>query len=150
VIIVNVRILIPTLFLLALTPTGPVAAQTYYKWTDDNGTVHFTAQPPVDREYERVTASMGRLGNADVASELDSEPAESADDVQMPRRAPPDPEVVEARCQQARENLFWLESKQRIRVEEDDGTQRYVDNDERERLLEDARTAVDDWCDEGG
>lgn len=146
----NFRILFPIVLVLAAAAAAPATAQTYYKWTDDNGTVHFTAQPPADRDYETIDASTRLLGNADAVPDAGTEPAETAADVQMPRRAPPDPEVVRARCEQARENLFWLESKQRIRVEEDDGSQRFVDADERERLIDEARTAVEEWCTEDG
>lgn len=147
---VNFHILFTTVLVLAVAAAAPATAQTYYKWIDDIGTVHYTARPPADRDYERVDVSAPPPSNSQALPQADAEPAETAEDVQMPRRAAPDPEVVRARCRQARENLFWLESKQRIRVEEDDGSQRFVDADERERLIDEARTTIEEWCTEDG
>lgn len=150
VIIVNIR---PTLLLLlcGLLAAAPVAAKTYYKWTDDLGTVHFSAEPPNDREYETVDTS-GRLTS--IPRRQSEAPAESAQDaaeeVQMPREAAPDPEVVTARCEQARENLFWLQSKRRIVLENDDGSETFVEADEQQRLIEENEALIDEWCQDNG
>jgi len=150
VIIVNIR---PTLLLLlcGLLAAAPVAAKTYYKWTDDLGTVHFSAEPPNDREYETVNTS-GRLTS--IPRRQSEAPAESAQDaaeeVQMPREAAPDPEVVTARCEQARENLFWLQSKRRIVLENDDGSETFVEADEQQRLIEENEALIDEWCQDNG
>jgi len=150
VIIVNIR---PTLVLLlfALLAAAPVAAETYYKWTDDNGTVHFTAQPPADREYQTINTSGQITGGSPVAANTPP-PAGEMDEaqVQMPREGAPDPEVVEARCQQAREQLFWLQSKRRIIVEQDDGSETFIDADEQQRLIEENQALIDEWCQDQG
>jgi len=136
--------------LCAILVAAPAAARTYYKWTDDNGTVHFTAEPPSDRDYESINTS----GQVTGSSQTPAQPAapqaeESAPDVQMPRQAAPDPEVVAARCQQARENLFWLQSKRRIVIENDDGSETFIDADEQQRLMEENQALIDEWCQDG-
>lgn len=136
-------------FLCALLAAAPAAAKTYYKWTDENGTVHFTADPPADRDYETINTSgqvTGRSG--DQARPAPAEEAEDAEDVQMPREAAPDPEVVAARCEQARENLFWLQSKRRILVEGEDGSETFADPEEQQRLIEESQAVIDEWCQE--
>lgn len=146
--IVNIR---PTLLLIlcALLVAAPAAARTYYKWTDDSGTVHFTAEPPSDRDYETINTSGQVIGS----SQAPAQPAqtqETAEDVQMPRQGAPDPEVVAARCRQARENLVWLQSNRRIVVENDDGSETFIDADEQQQLIEDNQALLDEWCrDEG-
>jgi len=146
VIIVKIR---PTLllFLCTLLAAAPVAAKTYYKWTDDIGTVHFSVEPPNDREYETVNTS-GRITSiAPVQSETSQEAAQdAAEEVQMPREAAPDPEVVAARCKQAQENLFWLQSKRRIVVENDDGSETFIDAEEQQRLIEENQALIEEWC----
>jgi hypothetical protein len=136
---------------LLVAVTGPATAQTYYKWTDDAGTVHVTEQPPANRDYETVDIDTGRLGNADVAAATET-PADDASGARaaMPRRAEPDPEELAARCEQARANLFWLQSKQRIRVEGDDGSQRYIDQEERQQMIDEAQALIDEWCSDDG
>lgn len=148
--IVKIR---PTLLLLlcGLVAAAPVAAKTYYKWTDDIGTVHFSAEPPNDREYETVNTS-GRITSIPPAQSGTAAASgqDAAEEVQMPRQAAPDPEVVKARCEQARENLFWLQSKRRIVIENDDGSETFVDADEQQQLMEDNQALIDEWCQENG
>lgn len=148
--IVNIR---PTLLLLlcALLAAAPAAARTYYKWTDDNGTVHFTAEPPNDRDYETISTS-GQVTGSSAAQPVDATPPaqETAEDVQMPRQAAPDPELVAARCEQARENLFWLQSKRRIVVENDDGSETFIDAEEQQRMIEENQALIDEWCSDEG
>ena len=139
------------LFLCAALVAAPAAAKTYYKWTDDNGTVHFTAEPPNDRDYETINTT----GQVTGSSRTQAEPAQpetqqAAEEVQMPRQAAPDPEAVAARCKQARENLFWLQSKRRIVVESDDGSETFIDADEQQRLIEENQALIDEWCDDNG
>lgn len=125
-------------------------AQTYYKWTDDNGTVHFTAEPPQDRDFETIDTR----GNVIASTRNDpAAQAPTADDEaepQMPREAAPDPEMIEARCTQARENLFWLESQRRIIVEDDQGNDRFIDPEEQQRLIEENRALIEQWCNGDG
>lgn len=145
---VNIR---PALlvFLCALLVAAPAAARTYYKWTDDNGTVHFTAEPPNDRDYESINTSGQVTGSSQPAPPAAPQAREGAEDVQMPRQAAPDPEVVAARCQQARENLFWLQSKRRIVIENDDGSETFIDADEQQRLIDENQALIDEWCQDG-
>lgn len=152
--IVNIR---PTLLLLlcALLVAAPAAARTYYKWTGDNGTVHFTAEPPDDRDYETITPAGQVTGTSRTQPEAAPAQAqasgqEPAEDVQMPRQAAPDPELVAARCEQARENLFWLQSKRRIVVENDDGSETFIDPDQQQRMLEENQALIDEWCRDDG
>ena len=149
VIIVNIRPAL-YLFLCALFAAAPIAAETYYKWTDENGTVHFAAQPPADQEYETVNTS-GRITGGSPAPANTPPPTGETEEaqVQMPREAAPDPEVVEARCQPARENRFWLQSKRRIIVENDDGGETFIDAEEQQRLIEENQALIDEWCGNG-
>lgn len=136
------------LLLCALLVAAPAAAKTYYKWTDDSGTVHFSAEPPNNRDYETVTADGQVVGSSRAQTQSEAQQArQAAEDVQMPREAAPDPEVVAARCKQARENLFWLQSKRRIIVENEDGRD-FIDAEEQQRLIEENQTLINEWCDQ--
>lgn len=136
------------LMFCALLVAGSAAAGTFYKWTDENGTVHFTSEPPNGRDYE--TVSIGDQVSGPSRTQSEPDPAQTratADDVQMPRQAGPAPEVIAARCKQARENLFWLQSKRRIIVENDDGSETFIDAEEQQRLIEENEALIDEWCD---
>lgn len=134
--------------LLVLMLSTPALAQTYFKWVDDEGTVHFTAEPPQDRAFERIDTSGNVIGRSEAppADPNDPTSAEAQDEVQMPRQGQPDPEQVAARCAQARENLFWLENRRRIAVERDDGTEEFIEGDARTAMIEDTQALIDEWC----
>ncbi len=125
--------------------------QTFYKWTDDEGTTHFTASPPADRDYETVNTSISVVSR--VAGSTATEPPaededEASDEAQMPRQGQPDPEQVTARCVQARENMFWLQNRRRIEVERADGTIEYVEGEDREAMIAETQAFIDEWCDD--
>lgn len=127
--------------------------QTYYKWTDDEGTTHFTSAPPQDRDYETVRTSanvVSRPAPAAPESDQDEEETGMEDEAQMPRQGEPDPEVVEARCVQARENLYWLQNRRRIEVERSDGTIEFVEGEDREAMIAETQSFLDEWCSDDG
>ena len=124
--------------------------QTYYKWTDDEGTTHFTSSPPQDRDYETVNTAINVISRASTpapAAEQDQgEEGEMEEEAQMPRQAEPDPEVVEARCVQARENMYWLQNRRRIEVERADGSIEFVEGEAREAMIAETQAFLDEYC----
>ncbi|MDT8408756.1 MAG: DUF4124 domain-containing protein [Wenzhouxiangellaceae bacterium] len=143
----HTRNLLLILALIALSTT--LAAQSFYKWVDDQGTVHFSSEPPLDRDYETINTTGRVLGStapaAAPAIEAAPEPA-----AQMPRQRAPDPELIAARCQQARENLFWLQAKRRIVVERDDGSEEFIDAEEQQKMAQQSQALIDEWCQDDG
>ncbi|MFN2332993.1 MAG: DUF4124 domain-containing protein [Wenzhouxiangellaceae bacterium] len=136
--------------MLALLSAGALA-QTYYKWTDEQGTTHFTSEPPRDQAFEAVNAS-AQVASGSSSPEPPVEPVreeqgQAAEAAVMPRPGAPDPRQVAARCEQSRANLFELQARRRIIVEREDGSQEYIDNVEQQRMIEDARAYLDQWCD---
>ena len=65
-----------TLFALSALPlflhTHQPAAQTIYKWVDQNGKVHFTDRPPVQQETERVELRPLNTYTSTQVQEIDS------------------------------------------------------------------------------
>jgi len=139
--------LIVALSLALLLLTGAASAQTYYKWRDAAGTVHFTSEPPVDRDFEVINTSGQVIGSSSVAPTSASPSSETpAVEVQMPREAAIDPALIAQRCQQATENLYWLRANRRIIVERDDGSEEFIDADEQQRQIEQNQAFIDEWC----
>lgn len=138
-------------FIFALLAAPLVAAQTYYKWTDDNGTVHFTQEPPADSDYEIINTSGQVTGTSPSPQNAppplgEASGAESAEEVQMPREAEPDPELLKARCRQAHENMFWLQNKRRVIIEDDDGNETFASAEKQLEMMEENQALIDEWC----
>lgn len=138
-------------FLTAAVAFGALADEVY-KWVDENGTTHFSAQPPTDREYEVITPSAGRVGTVDPTQqpESDGDSAESSGDPQAPlevEESEPDPEEVAQRCEQARENLFWLTERRRVSMrDEETGEETWLDDDERLDMIDETEAYLREHC----
>jgi hypothetical protein len=96
-----------------------------YKWTDENGTVHYSATPQDAVPAEEVAIRSGPKTPAVAAV-----------------AAAPDPEAV-ARCEQMRNNLRLLESDATELQIEDNGKIRPMTAEEREPQLKATRAALE-------
>lgn len=134
-----------------LFPSGSTLADdAVYKWRDDDGVIHYSARPPEGIDYEIVgvdTRDDGEATEAADDSEAAPEPA-AAEPPEQPEmaRAEPDPELVAERCRQARQNMENLTQRPNIVVRGDDGEQRPIGDDERERMIREAQDFIDEWC----
>jgi hypothetical protein len=132
---------------------GAVAQeQTIYKWVDEEGVVHYTARPPEGVDYQEVgietrepVDSAAGDGGGDDEAERTAED-DTATDPGERETLGPDPEVVAERCEQARRNIENLTRYANVLVRGEDGEQREVTEEERKRMLEEARQFVEEWC----
>ncbi len=137
---------------LLILATPLIADDVLYKWVDDDDVTHYSSQPPVDRDYERVSLSAASVVSPDEGLvERAEQPAEAQAPAALPAlpemvQAEPDPAEVAARCEQARENLFWLQERPRIIVRGDDGSETHLDDDERLRMIEETRAFIAENC----
>jgi hypothetical protein len=119
------------LLMISLLAAGSVMAQSdskpakMYKWTDENGTVHYSATPQESVPAEEVAIRSGPRTPAVAAV-----------------AAAPDPEAV-ARCEQMRSNLRLLESAATELQIEDNGKIRPMSAEEREPQLKATRAALE-------
>ncbi|MEN1727005.1 MAG: DUF4124 domain-containing protein [Pseudomonadota bacterium] len=130
------------------------AQDEIYKWVDENGVTHFSARPPEGVEYERISTEgdrRERVAPRTVGDEdMDDDTAAEGDDL-LPTLSEvevtqPDPELVAERCEQARTNLGWLTQRVRISVENDEGEVERISEEERQRLISENQTFMDEWC----
>ena len=118
------------LLMISLLAAGNVLAESgdkqtkMYKWTDENGTVHYSATPQDAAAAEEIAIRSGPK-TPDVAAVA----------------AVPDPETV-ARCEQLRSNLRLLESEATELQIEDNGKIRPMSPEEREPQLKSTRAAL--------
>lgn len=112
---------------------GAAPAQPVYKWTDQDGVMHYSDQPPPESaKAERVDLRVGS--------------ARAVPDPQVEEPAPDDalrsPQSVKA-CEAARRNITVLEGNTRVQMDLDgDGTPEELTAEQRERELERARGLV--------
>ena len=164
-------LLIPgaTLILTAALNAGSTHAEEIYRWVDADGVVNYTQQKPRDVTAEALTTQRGaptRVRStpaSTAASSSASSPASAADserpmsdaqqrmleELQAKERARQQEvaEIREQNCSKSRQVLSNLSAKERIRVRGDNGQERIMPEDERQRRISEAQQGIVDNCD---
>ena len=127
---------------LGLTLAAPAMADIY-RWTDDDGQVHFGENPPPGVDAEQ-------LDSPAAPAPSDSEPAPEAgqtDDTEE-AAAPddaPDPALA-GMCDDVRQNAEVYADESVRRVQREDGEVEVLTPEEREQRLEEAEAFLDEHC----
>ena len=139
--------------LLAMLFLSAAAAANVYKWTDTGGAVHFSDKPPATAA-EKLDIETRRTDPAQLATQLEEarEQQEIATEQSEAERA--ELERVErenkirrdencARAKKARDSLL---SATRIYEPLPGGGRRYLEQDEVDQRMAEAKRNVDEWC----
>ncbi len=136
------------LTLLAL----PASAEKVYKWVDENGVSHFSAQPPPEQSAETVDVRPAP-GNSRVGmpqslrekrerKEERAREAEAAEELARAKR-----ERDRKLCQQARDNYEQLKNENRVRVmDEETGRYRVLPYEELVAKRKGYRQDMEKYC----
>lgn len=103
------------------------AAGKVYKWTDENGTVHFSPKPPESNQAEEVKLRAAPPAPP-VAAETKGEQTRAEQNAQ--------------RCKQHEANLKLLQEQPTLSIEEN-GEKRIMTSEERDQQIRIARAALE-------
>ena len=150
--VLSLAVLALLFYALAAAITGAQAA-SIYSWVDANGVQHFSAMPPPDRDdYQIVsidgtTTLLNRTDNQSAPVTADPPPEEETVITAPDTTATIiDPEAVARNCERARQNIFYIDSRRRIVITEDNGEQRRLDDNERSALMQKSQDYIDENC----
>ena len=143
-----------TLALLLVT-AGIVQAGQIYKWTDEDGNVHF-GDTPHGEDSERVAIQSRRTDSARVDAEIRSRSeaaAKKAEEEGAQQPAGPTQEELEARlaerkkkCDSYREKLQRFVQSRRIYREDENGERVYLSEEEMQEAREKVENQVQEYC----
>ncbi|GAB1267315.1 hypothetical protein NBRC116493_05680 [Aurantivibrio infirmus] len=126
--------------------TGAMAAKSYYKWTDEDGVTHYSAQKPHDKESEKISVSTGLP--TPTSTEGQKIPAKTT--ASDPAPALPKKDYVRAkdpeRCAAATERLKTLTDYERVRVVGENGEARILSKEEKAEKTAEAKQAIEEDC----
>ncbi|WP_169449462.1 DUF4124 domain-containing protein [Marinimicrobium agarilyticum] len=125
--------------------TLPALAEDVYRWVDDEGVTHFTAHPPKNRQADQLRTQTGHSEPVDYSQQYPDRKESSEERPSDQNQGPTQAELDDA-CQRARENLQTLEQGGRIAEEAEDGSRRYLSEQEKTERAERARQIVEDAC----
>ena len=141
--------LLVTTAVIAFGYTSTASGETYYRWVDDRGQpVHSDRPPPKGTEYEVVSTdtSLIRSVEADagaVPKKVTSTPSNEFEPVETKQvSVEKNPEY----CDRAKANLQSLDTSARVRLRDDQGEYRYIDEEEKATQRQLALDAIESYC----
>lgn len=152
----NIRRSIIGFAALALTVSTGLYADEIYKWTDEDGNVHYEDRPSGATSEQRLQLSYNRTDNNIV-----QERVQAHRDVTATRRAAREEAAAEkrsvadtraaaeeklAKCQTYRAKLKTMLEARRVYRENDTGERVYLDDDARDAARKNAEGLIKDTC----
>lgn len=113
------------------------AAKDMYKWTDENGVLHYTDKRPTGVEAETITKKTRRR----VQEEAEQEAAQ-----QEQQAAATSKKANAERCKTEQDRLKTLNSSKSIRMKMEDGTVKILSPEDIAQEVAFARKAIDYFC----
>ena len=141
--------------MLAVTAAGPATAGDIFKWTDEDGNVHF-GDVPVSAESEKVAIQSRPTNPARVQANVQSRAdaaAKAAEAQAAATPAGPSPEELQAqadaraeKCSKYRAQLQSFVTSRRLYRHDENGERVYLDEEETLAARERAENQVQDNC----
>lgn len=125
--------------LAALLASGIAVAGEIYKWTDDNGNVHYEDRPTGDTGVEHIDVVSNNTDNSIVMARIEADRKKRDAARQVASEAPPEMTKEEIRaeqekrqeqCQKFRDQLQSFLRSQRLYQEDDAGERSYLSEEE--------------------
>ena len=144
-------VLVATIGIVGISSLNANAGTNHYRWIDDRGNpVHSDRPPPKGVDYEVITtgSSLTRQVEADegaVPAEVEPRVGNDFAQVDSEKQAEAIKKNAEY-CQRARDNLRALETSARIRVRNEQGELRFLNEKEKEARRQDAQAGISAYC----
>lgn len=126
-----------------------VTSAQIYKWTDANGQVHFSQNPPKQGNYQDVTPQQPISGTStDGGKPRPAAGTSPGGGDKAPQQSLQAKADNEERCAKARERISFLQEKtpRRLMVTGDDGQPARMTEEQFNQQLQDAQDAAGKYC----
>jgi len=142
--------------LAALAFAGSAVANEIYKWTDDDGNVHYEDRPTGAPSEERLALSYKRTDSGAVqqrvnahrerqAARAEAKSVAAAADQEAADNAAADAERKQS-CERARARLETYLQSRRLYRTDDNGERVYLDEAQREEARQKAEEQITEFC----
>lgn len=146
-----IKIAFASLFMSVMSV--PVSAGIY-KWTDENGEVHYSQQRPENSSEAKKMKVDSPPSGSDKAQEdlkqyqedLDTMMKDKANREKQQAAEQKQKEVKQKNCDNARNRLTKLNAPAKIFYKGESGDMQYMDEKQRTQEREQAQSLVDKWC----
>ncbi len=145
------RRVITTASLLLLFSSSLLAAPVY-KWVDDRGVTHFSAEPPVNQKAESIkTNSFQPKVPEKTAAQIAAEEAQASTrtqaevDREVRQKVAEEEAALKKYCSEIRHNLAQLESNPRVMAQVDGQPTRLTEEERQARITE-IKKSIEERC----
>lgn len=133
------------LLLTAIIIFASSASAGLYKWVDDEGNVHYSQKRPADQQFERLKAPAPAPENSKPLYQTETETKKSKNTNTTSAETAKNKEVRATNCAIAKKNLNAYQVYRRMR--DKDGNVTVIDDKVRAQQIEQAKQAINDFCD---
>jgi hypothetical protein len=153
----NIRRPLVGLAALAITISTGVFADEIYKWTAEDGTVHYEDRPSGKVSAEQLTLSYNRTnsealqGRVEAGGEAEAARREARAEAEEDKRAAEEAQVAaeqkQAECDVHRAKLNEMRSSRRVYRKDEAGERVYLDEAQRAESLSATENFIKETCD---
>lgn len=133
-----------------------VAAADIYRWVDQQGVLHYGAQPPANYKAELVVTGAARSkpapspeNSAASTTEIDT-PQQRALTQQIQKEVAAQTAELKEYCSSARKNLAQLENNPRLTIQTESGEMQRLTEEERQARINETRQGITQHCSPAG
>lgn len=129
--------------------SAPVQAGKIYRWTDENGQMHFSENPPrgIETETVKVKVQSGAGGGSAVSSRPTATKApEKPVEEKQELTAEYSDEDKAKYCQQSRDLLTQMQGNPNRRFKQEDGSYQKLSEEQRADYLAQAKDGIERFC----
>lgn len=141
---------------MALTLGSGAMANEIYKWTDENGNIHYEDRPSGAATEQVLTMTYNRTNSgsvqkrvqarADAATARDEARAEAAASEQEAAENAEIAAEQERKCERSRARLETYQQSRRLYRTDDNGERVYLDDEQRQEARRKAEEQVAEFC----
>jgi hypothetical protein len=161
----DTKMRIAAIWMVLVLGTGPyvvdnaLAGGEVYRWVDENGVVHFGDQPDAAANAEVIEIKKSPTGPGQAPAAATAEAGSNADDAKSSyaqtlreeraakrKEAAAQQKTIDDNCRRSREVVSQLEPSPRVNVTHEDGSVTRMDDNERLRVLNEAKAYISENC----
>lgn len=151
-----------TVMIFCLLAAPMALAERVYKWTDENGVVHYGSRPPANAQEVDSVDLKSAPPPPPPSGETSAQSSSAKVDTPPPEAVEVDPavqgtqefdqqiasQVKQENCRRARHNLEVLQVTPRVGQQQEDGSMEYVrlDDEQRAARMAEAQQQIDEFC----
>lgn len=141
---------------LAITVSSGSMADEIYKWTDEQGNVHYEDRPTGSASAERMTLTYRRTNSAAlqqrIQTHVDSETArqearnKAAEEAKSAEAAAAEAAAKQKKCESYRARMQTLTQSRRVYRQGDDGEREYLDEQQLQKTRQRVEELIAENC----